>query len=149
MNTIYTDDSSVARLGSLDFGHVQALANWCDRSLSDPNSAINVAERKSIDARWKANRIKNERQRKLENDRAPRVEAWLRKNLETGMVLHVKGAKDGRGMREFIDWDGDLLLCWQLNQDGNRTTCVTTHMPDKVIWVRGSESNQLRRMCDL
>ena len=58
------------------------------------------------------------------------------KNLKQGMVLHVKGAKDGRGMREFIDWDGDLLLCWQLNQDGNRTTCVTTHMPDKVIWVR-------------
>ena len=79
MNTIYTNDSSVARLGSLDFGHVQALAKWCDRSLSDPNSAINVAERKSIDARWKANRIKNERKKELEKDRAPRVEAWLKK----------------------------------------------------------------------
>ena len=116
--------------------------------MSDPNSAINVAERKSIDARWKADRIKNERKKELEKDRAPRVEAWLRKNLKQGMVLHVKGAKDGRGMREFIDWDGDLLLCWQLNQDGNRTTCVTTHMPDKVIWVRVGSYNHTA-MCDL
>ena len=80
------------------------------------------------------------------------VRIALAKLLKPGMLLKMKGCKDGRGLREFIKWDNnDNLVCWQIShrvwsevigggkvvrrETTEKTNQVTTHMADKVSWV--------------
>jgi len=63
----------------------------------------------------------------------------LQGNLEPGMILKMKGCKDGSGIREFIRWQDNNLVCWQIKRGGVRTNQVTVHMADKVtqVWLKG------------
>jgi len=80
----------------------------------------------------------------------------LKRVLIPGTRLKMRGCKDGQGLREFIRWDGQNLVCWQIkyrrswdrvakrwDEEFVNTNIVTTHMPDKVSGVYGRISGQL------
>jgi hypothetical protein len=148
----YTDSSQIIHLGDLNYEQVEALLRWCNNALRQ-GGPLEAEQYKKQEKIWAANMRKNERQKQLEAERAPRVLRWLKTNLNVGAILHVKGAKDGRGLREFIRFDGDNLVCWKLAErqrndvKPERTTYCTTHMPDKVIWVDTKMGRQ--KMSDL
>ena len=101
------------------------------------------------------------REKRAEKDNALNLaHQSLKRVLIPGTRLKMRGCKDGQGLREFIRWDGQNLVCWQIIVRrrwryigmGNvgeyvigyeNTNTVTTHMPDKVSGVYDSVSKQL------
>ena len=129
---------------------LQALAEWC-RSEAVKRDPVRLKEQEEA-----AKRIAAYRQEQAEKaDKLNRIVAGLKTFLKPGMKLKMRGCKDGSGIREFIKWDGDYLVCWQISrqrryiQEGmggrwvteeTKTNQVTTHMADKVarIFVDGT-----------
>jgi hypothetical protein len=121
-----------------------SLANWCQSESRQRDPAV-IAEQKRQAAFW-VERDKLAKEKEAHNEK---VEASLRKLLKPGMRLKMKGCKDGRGLREFIRWDGSNLVCWQILRHRawdsktwreEKTNQVTTHMPDKVqeLYIDGT-----------
>lgn len=125
------------------------LADWCrsEATKRDPSRLKELADL----AKWQ-----EQRRLKLieEENNANRLVASLKAFLKPGMKLKMRGCKDGTGIREFIKWDGNSLVCWQIIRRrsfvaGNpraprveefNTNQVTTHMANKVqeIYVNGT-----------
>ena len=131
-------------LRNLAHDELKQLADWCN-SEARKKDPVYLAEQ-AQQAKWEA-----ERQAKYAAEAAHlnRVAKALKALLKPGMMLKMKGCKDGLGLREFIRWDeNENLVCWQLRREKEyrpnsksafwvqeRTNQVTTHMPDKVTRV--------------
>jgi len=132
-----------------EFAHDEliTLANWC-QSEAVKRDPARIAEQKAM-AVW---REKRDREAEAKDLHYQKVLTALIKLLKPGMMLKMKGCKDGVGIREFIRWDdNDNLVCWQILRrrswngkvavyDQGRTNQVTTHMADKVsrVYVDGT-----------
>jgi hypothetical protein len=133
---------------SLPYEELQLLSALVNGELHQKNPET-IAENKRLGEYFTEQMRKEAAQEIL----CKKVIAALKNILKPGMRLKMIGCKDGRGIREFIRWDDDNLVCWQLRcyrqwhrksidpEDGEyrdmetKTNQVTTHMPDKVSWV--------------
>ena len=135
-------------LRNLAHDELKQLADWCN-SEARKKDPVYLAEQ-AQQAKWEA-----ERQAKYAAEAAHlnRVAKALKALLKPGMMLKMKGCKDGLGLREFIRWEDDNLVCWQLSRrrewnpntklftyKEERTNQVTTHMADKVsrVFINGT-----------
>lgn len=126
-----------------------SLANWCqsEARLRDP---VYLAEEARLDEFYKKQKEKAE----VAAVRSDRIVVALKKLLKPGARIKMKGCKDRTGLREFIRWEGDNLVCWQILRrvryvggncnnrvvEESHTNQVTTHVADKVqeIYVNGT-----------
>jgi len=95
-----------------EFAHDEliTLANWC-QSEAVKRDPARIAEQKAM-AVW---REKRDREAEAKDLHYQKVLTALIKLLKPGMMLKMKGCKDGVGIREFIRWDdNDNLVCWQI-----------------------------------
>lgn len=87
---------------------------------------------------------KNEDRQARERLVGEAAERWCQANLITGMVVKVKGARDGSGLREVITTRGDSLIAWQvrpyktkqLDDDGNVVLHESTGRPVYETYYR-------------
>jgi hypothetical protein len=133
---------------NLSYEELKELLSVVNNELSAKNPDTIEANRRMAEyyaerKRMEAIRVKHTKQ----------VVPALKKVLVAGTRLKMNGCKDGAGIREFIRWHDDTLVCWQISRRTiiNRarlaetiernTNVVTTHMPDKVarVWMGGRE----------
>lgn len=136
-----------AYIKSLSFEELKELSAVVNGELYLKNPE-NIAQREREDKFYAAQRAKNAEKKRI-NDHMCKE---LKKILVPGMRLRMKGCKDGAGLREFIRWDNDHLVCWKIfvrrqwvktgmgdaghyDTFKTKTNFVTTHMPDKVMMV--------------
>lgn len=122
------------------------LTNWC-QSEATKRDPVKIAFEKALAESMV--KYQAEQDQREDEDRALVVK--LKRLLKPGMKLKMRGCKDGLGLREFIKWENDHLMCWQIIRGRrgvpghivtfeNKTNQVTTHMPNKVqeIYVDGT-----------
>jgi asparagine synthetase B (glutamine-hydrolysing) len=131
-----------AYIKSLSFEELKELAAVVNNELYLKNPE-NIAQREREDKFYAAQRAKDAEKKRINE----LMHARLKKILTPGMRLKLKGCKDGAGLREFIRWDGEHLVCWKIRRrhiigadrkamvKDENTNIVTTHMPDKVVKV--------------
>lgn len=141
--------SIVELIRRLDYENLKTLLPIVQAELDRKNPETIERDRR-MNAFWAEQKRKNE-----EKEKARELSyQTLKRVLAPGMLLKMKGCKDGKGLREFIRWDGENLVCWQIvvrrswvNGAGAmqrvNTNIVTTHMADKVSAIFGNTSNQL------
>jgi hypothetical protein len=124
-------------LESLSREELVEVGEWCAIRAKNLDPVL-IAERKKMSEYWDARK----RQGEIKEAHDKKVLAALKPLLVPGMRLKMRGCKDGKGYREFIRWDErDNLVCWQLQKNFSvrgeitRTNQVTTHYPDKVMYV--------------
>lgn len=125
------------------------LANWC-QSEATKRDPVKIAFEKALSESFSKYQAEQDQKEAEE----ARLVAELKKILKTGVRLKMKGCKDRCGLREFIRWNGDNLVCWQIIRKQRyvggdsknvvteefNTNQVTTHMADKVqeIYIDGT-----------
>lgn len=127
-------------LGGQPHSEVVELINWL-KAYSDRVDPVKIAEA----ARMDFNQRQWVEKRRLAETLNDALVAKLKRVITPGMRLKMKGCKDGNGIREFIRWEKDNLVCWQLKNTyefdhstgktekiWKNTNQVTTHMADKV-----------------
>jgi hypothetical protein len=140
MNAYTFNHNSIVNLGKLGVDELRSLASYCEARANDIEWATHCTAAAERDAKWKREREEAEAEEKA-------LVAKLQKVIKPGTRLKMKGCKDGHGLREFIEWEGNNLVCWQISRsvvggclNVTRNKIVTTHMPDKVqeIYVDGT-----------
>ena len=133
-----------------NFSHVEllTLADWC-KAESSRRDPVKIALDKQLAESFA--KYQAEQDRKNAEERAWVVK--LKAFIKPGMKLKMMGCKDGLGLREFIKWENDQLVCWQIKRvrrgwqsagtsvvEEINTNFVTTHMANKVsrIFVDGT-----------
>lgn len=132
-------------LKNLSFNELTDLLREAEQVAREKNpDNIRLAKRQAEE--W----AKQKREDELHEQKILRIVCRLKSFLKPGMLLKMKGCKDGKGLREFIKWDShDNLVCWQisisrqwspkadkfLSREVN-TNVVTTHMADKVQMIQ-------------
>lgn len=142
----------VSAVRGLDYENLKTLLPIVQAEL-DRKNPENIERDRRMNAFFAEQKRKNEEKEKNRD----LFYQSLKRVLAPGMLIKMKGCKDGQGLREFIRWDGEYLVCWQIKmqrqrQGGGRgnyitqqinTNVVTTHMADKVSGVYGKTSKQL------
>lgn len=127
MDTTKFTAQSIVKLEMLNQDQLFELSSWCNNRARELEFERMRAEQIEREAKWKL-------QWEEEKAQTAALVSKLKKFIEPGTRLKMKGCRDRSGVREFIRWDGNNLVCWQI-LSGERTDCVTTHMPDKVTKV--------------
>jgi hypothetical protein len=124
------------------------LANWC-QSEATKKDPVKLAYEKQLQESMTKYQAEQDRKNAEEQALVVKLKAFIK----PVMRLKMKGCKDGAGLREFIRWDGNNLVCWQIKRirrgwssagtskvEEINTNFVTTHMADKVqrIFVDGT-----------
>jgi hypothetical protein len=138
-----------------DFTAVQLadLASWCHIESRNRDPKV-IEERRIQEEFWK----QREAEAAVKDKENKKILKVLQQVVTPGTMLKMRGCKDGNGIREFIRWENDYLVCWQIlrrrvwrgKPDGTggsfvyqdtKSNQVTTHMPDKVarIFVGGKD----------
>ena len=142
------ENTKIERLGDLHRDALRVVADWCVRRYRE----LDPIELERLEAGRKA-MLEHERKCKIAEDKMKLIVKKLREVIKPGMILKMKGCKDGFGLRKFIQWDDKgNLICWQLRKQvikkpGHfssvtvKTNQITQHMPDKVtkMWIDGKE----------
>jgi hypothetical protein len=121
----------------------------------DRKNPENIERDRRMNAFWAEQKRKNDAR---ESERAALVGVFKAK-LVPGMLLKMRGCRDGGGLREFIKWDGDKVVCWQVvsrrwwkatgrGDSGSYVTTfenthqATTHMVDKIagVYITGTRT---------
>jgi hypothetical protein len=120
---------------------LQQINDLSPQEFEDLRSEIeNTLQKKAREAdqrRLRERARKNEDRQARERLVGEAAERWCQANLITGMVVKVKGARDGHGLRQVITIQGNELLGWQvtprkvkkLDDDGNVVTNPSTGRP--------------------
>ena len=131
-------------LPNLSTAELTSLRHDIDAELANRDPAV-IAQREAA-KKWQEEYAQRRKEKQARNEKAKEV---LMRYIQPGTMLKMTGCKDGAGLREFIRWDGDNLVCWQIanrrqwkktgmGSEGHyvnsytNTNIVTTHMPDKV-----------------
>lgn len=145
-NIIGTDNLTIAGLvRSLGYYSLKELLPIVQAEL-DRKNPENIERDRKMNEYWK----QREQEAKEHKKFVDNLIATLKPQLKPGMLLKMRGCKDGTGLREFIRWDGENLVCWQIKQIPHRgpngmeirlenANIVTTHMADKVAGVYSSK----------
>lgn len=94
--------------------------------------AIEQRYRAGIPARQRRDKKKREKRRELETEWARMVDRYVAENIEPGMLIKVKGTRDGHGIRRVMKkipstrGEGGSLQCLQIravkSEQGNPST---------------------------
>lgn len=79
----------------------------------------------------------------FEKEILPKIKEYLVNNLKEGAIIKVKGARDGKGLRQFLSFCDNGIECRQISIQKMLTGAVieslgqiTQHMFDKVTHVK-------------
>ena len=128
------------QLRESSYDELRDLSSWClvEANKKDPKRLSEEAEENA-----RIDKLKREQEKKDAN--TAKILVALRAIVRPGTLLKMRGCKDGQGLREFIKWEGENLVCWQIlrrrrlsenyrviGYEDTKTNQVTVHMPDKV-----------------
>ncbi len=113
---------------------------------------------KQQEIEWKKReQVRAIKKKEFEKTTLPKIEKYIIENLKEGDIIKVKGARDGKGIRQFLKLVNNKLECRQILTHrsvgyktegyGVKLGQITEHQIDKVTHIK--INNEFVRITDL